>query len=192
MYLASSLTLTYLIYVLSRTYLVNSLICIDLVNLLTRTYLVNSLTRTYQVNSLTRTHLVNSLTRIHLVNSLTRTHLVNSLTRTYQVNSLTHTYLVNSLTCVDSLNRGVESFTISNINFSIHGSNKRFFDTFYESSWAESSINFGKITKQLLYSVNMFIWIDNGKYITAINKKFIHFFLFGYHGYFVLLILKTI
>ena len=23
----------------------------------------------------------------------------------------------------------------------------------------------------------MFIWIENGKYITAINKKFIHFFL---------------
>jgi len=26
------------------------------------------------------------------------------------------------------------------------------------------------------FSKNMFIWIDNGKYITAINKKFIHFF----------------
>ena len=25
-------------------------------------------------------------------------------------------------------------------------------------------------------SVNMFIWIDNGKYITAIKRKFIHFF----------------
>ena len=24
---------------------------------------------------------------------------------------------------------------------------------------------------QLLYSFNLFIWIDNGKYITAINKK---------------------
>ena len=24
----------------------------------------------------------------------------------------------------------------------------------------------------------MFIWIDNGKYITAINKKFIRFFLY--------------
>ena len=26
------------------------------------------------------------------------------------------------------------------------------------------------------YSVNMFIWIDNGKYITAINKMFMRFF----------------
>ena len=30
-----------------------------------------------------------------------------------------------------------------------------------------------------MYSVNMFNWIDNGKYGTAINKKFINFFLFG-------------
>ena len=29
---------------------------------------------------------------------------------------------------------GVESFTISSINFSIHGSNNRFFDIFYEGS----------------------------------------------------------
>ena len=33
-----------------------------------------------------------------------------------------------------------------------------------------------KHTEQLLYSVNMFIWIDNGKYITAINKKFIRLY----------------
>ena len=43
---------------------------------------------------------------------------------------------------------------------------------------AESSIYVAKITLHLLYSVNMFIWIDRGKYITAINKKFIHFFLY--------------
>ena len=29
----------------------------------------------------------------------------------------------------------------------------------------------------------MFIWIDSGTYITALNKKFIHFSLFGYHGW---------
>ena len=28
-------------------------------------------------------------------------------------------------------------------------------------------------------SVNMILWIDNWKYIIAINKKFIHFSLFG-------------
>ena len=36
--------------------------------------------------------------------------------------------------------RGVESFTISTINFNIHGSNKRFFDKLFEGSRAESSI----------------------------------------------------
>ena len=29
----------------------------------------------------------------------------------------------------------------------------------------------------IVHSVNIYIWIDNRKYITAINKKFIHFFL---------------
>ena len=51
-----------------------------------------------------------------------------------------------------------------------------FFDKLYEGSRTESSIHVVKITKQLLYSVNMFIWIDKGKYITAINKKSIRFF----------------
>ena len=36
--------------------------------------------------------------------------------------------------------QGVESSTISTINFSILGSNKRFFDKLYEGSWSESSI----------------------------------------------------
>ena len=40
----------------------------------------------------------------------------------------------------------VESFTITTINFSIHGSNKRFFDKLYEGSRAESSIYAVKIT----------------------------------------------
>ena len=32
-------------------------------------------------------------------------------------------------------------------------------------------------TESSIYVVKI-IWIDNGKYITAINKKFIHFSLF--------------
>ena len=31
----------------------------------------------------------------------------------------------------------------------------------------------------LLYSVNMFIWIDKGKYITGIKKNLYDFSLFG-------------
>ena len=42
--------------------------------------------------------------------------------------------------------RGVESSTISSINFSILGSNKRFFDKLYDGSWSESSIYIAKIT----------------------------------------------
>ena len=42
------------------------------------------------------------------------------------------------------------------------------FDKLKEGSWAESSIFVVKIIR-LLYSVNMFIWIANGKYITAIK-----------------------
>ena len=72
--------------------------------------------------------------------------------------------------------RGVESFTISTINFSIHNSNKIFFNILYEDSRAESSIYVFKIILQRLFSVNMFIWIDNGEYVTTINKKFIRFF----------------
>ena len=44
--------------------------------------------------------------------------------------------------------RGVESFTISTINFSIQGSNKRFFDKLYESS----------ITGNIL---QFFLYLDN-------------------------------
>jgi len=44
-----------------------------------------------------------------------------------------------------SLSSGVESFTIFTINFSIHGSNKRFFDNIYVGSRAESSIHVVKI-----------------------------------------------
>ena len=36
--------------------------------------------------------------------------------------------------------RGIESSTISSINFSILGSNNRFFDKLYDGSWSESSI----------------------------------------------------
>ena len=39
-----------------------------------------------------------------------------------------------------SYSRGVESSTISFINFSILGSNKRFFNILYDGSWSESSI----------------------------------------------------
>ena len=42
--------------------------------------------------------------------------------------------------------RGVVSFTIFTINFSIHGSNKWFFDKLYEGCGAESSIYVVKIT----------------------------------------------
>ena len=42
--------------------------------------------------------------------------------------------------------RGVESFAIYTINFSIHGRNKRFFNKLYEVSRAESSIYVVKIT----------------------------------------------
>ena len=42
--------------------------------------------------------------------------------------------------------RGVESSTISFINFSILGSNNRFFDKLYDGSWSESSIYIAKIT----------------------------------------------
>ena len=42
--------------------------------------------------------------------------------------------------------RGVESSTISSINFSILGSNKRFFDKLYDGSWSNSSIYIAKIT----------------------------------------------
>ena len=38
--------------------------------------------------------------------------------------------------------------------------------------------------EQLLYSVSMFIWIDNGKYITAITKSLYVFSLFGKHRWF--------
>ena len=44
------------------------------------------------------------------------------------------------------LNRRVESSTISSIDFSILGSNKRFFDKLYGGSWSESSIFIAKIT----------------------------------------------
>ena len=44
------------------------------------------------------------------------------------------------------INRGVESSTISFINFSILGSNNRFFDKLYDGSWSESSIYIAKIT----------------------------------------------
>ena len=43
-----------------------------------------------------------------------------------------------------AFNSGVESSTIS-INFSILGSNKRFFDKLYNGSWSESSIHIAKI-----------------------------------------------
>ena len=46
----------------------------------------------------------------------------------------------------EDISRGVESFTISSINFSILGSNKRFFDKLYDGSWSESSIYIAKIT----------------------------------------------
>ena len=46
--------------------------------------------------------------------------------------------------------------------------------------------------KIIIYSVNMFNWIDNGKYITAINKKFIRFFLYLDTTDDFWLILKTI
>ena len=42
--------------------------------------------------------------------------------------------------------RGVESSTISSINFSFLGSNKRFFDKLYDGPWSESSIYIAKIT----------------------------------------------
>ena len=35
-----------------------------------------------------------------------------------------------------------------------------------------------KLRNNYYYSANMFIWINNGKYITTINKKFIRFSLF--------------
>ena len=51
--------------------------------------------------------------------------------------------------------RGVESSTMSFINFSILGSNNRFFDKLYDCSWSESSIYIAiheklKILKSLL------------------------------------------
>ena len=45
-----------------------------------------------------------------------------------------------------SLIRGIESLTISTINFSIHGSNKNFFDKLCEGSRAESCIYVVKTT----------------------------------------------
>ena len=59
------------------------------------------------------------------------------------------------------LNRGVESFTISTINFSIHGSNKRFFDKLYEGFRVESSIYVG------LY---VFLYLDNTDDLRLILK----------------------
>ena len=47
---------------------------------------------------------------------------------------------------LESIIRGVESSTISSINFSILGSNKRIFDIVYDGSWSESSIFIAKIT----------------------------------------------
>ena len=46
----------------------------------------------------------------------------------------------------ETLYQGVESSTISSINFSILGSNKRFFDKLYDGSWSKSSIYNAKIT----------------------------------------------
>ena len=44
-----------------------------------------------------------------------------------------------------SFSRGIESSTISTINFSILGSYKRFFDKLYYGSWSESKV-IAKIT----------------------------------------------
>ena len=54
------------------------------------------------------------------------------------------------------------------LNFSIRGSNKRFFDKLYEDSRAESCLMLLKL-RDNYYSV--FIWIDNEKYITDINTE---------------------
>ena len=42
-----------------------------------------------------------------------------------------------------------------------------------------------KITYQLLYRVNMFIWIDNGKCITNIENDNILRIFINIHGYFL-------
>ena len=68
-----------------------------------------------------------------------------------------------------SYHQGVESFTISTINFSIHCSNKRFFDKALGLNQAYTYV-------VKINTVIMFIWIDNWIYTTAINKKCILFF----------------
>ena len=63
----------------------------------------------------------------------------------------------------------VESFTISTINFSIHDSNKRFFDNYLKALGLNQARMLLKLRNN--YYI-VFIWIDNGKYITTIHKKF--------------------
>ena len=58
---------------------------------------------------------------------------------------------------------------MSTINFSIHGSNKRLFNKFYEGLGLNQAYLLLKL--QVLYSVNMLILNTNGKFITAINKN---------------------
>ena len=81
-----------------------------------------------------------------------------------------HLYLFG---CIP-FSRGVESFTITTINFSTHGSNKRFFDKLNEGSRAESNRYVLKLRNN--YYI-VLIWIDKRKYITSLYyKKFIRFF----------------
>ena len=70
---------------------------------------------------------------------------------------------------------GVESFTISTINFSFHGSNKRFFDTLYEGLNQAYMLVKLRNTYHIV-SICSFGSITGNKYITAISTKFISFF----------------
>ena len=66
---------------------------------------------------------------------------------------------------------GVESFSISTVNLAFPQQNKRFFENYKKAL----GLNQANMLLKLLYSVKMFNWIENGKYITAITKSFSFF-----------------
>ena len=86
--------------------------------------------------------------------SAKRTQITGDIVHTARLNQVLKTFMniiankcALNAQCIYPLflNRRVESSTLSTINFSIHGSNKRFSEKLYEGSKAESSMYVVKI-----------------------------------------------
>ena len=74
--------------------------------------------------------------------------------------------------CFQTNIRGVESY----YHFCVHGSNKRLFDK-SEGSRVNQAYMLLKFRNNLyIHIVNMFIWIDNGKYVYYSYKQKIYTF----------------